>query len=55
MGKDHRVTLNRRHAYRTISNRVKTVRTPGKYSLSSSCDSYMLIYFIRWTLCCPVD
>ena len=29
MGKDHRVTLTRRHAYRTLSNRVKTVKTPG--------------------------
>eukprot|EP00981_Chlorochromonas_danica_P012516 scaffold5105_cov161-Ochromonas_danica.AAC.2 len=26
---DHRVTLRRRHAYRTASNRVKTIRTPG--------------------------
>jgi large subunit ribosomal protein L34e len=26
---DHRVTLTRRHAYRTMSNRVKTIRTPG--------------------------
>jgi large subunit ribosomal protein L34e len=26
---DHRVTLTRRHAYRTVSNRVKTVVTPG--------------------------
>ena len=29
MGTDHRVTLTRRHAYRTKSNRVKTVKTPG--------------------------
>mmetsp|Transcript_30103 Transcript_30103/g.35179 ORF Transcript_30103/g.35179 Transcript_30103/m.35179 type:complete len:117 (+) Transcript_30103:21-371(+) len=29
MGKDHRVTLSRRHAYRTLSNRVKTIKTPG--------------------------
>lgn len=29
MAKDHRVTLKRRHAYRTNSNRVKTIRTPG--------------------------
>jgi len=26
---DHRVTLNRRHAYRTKTNRVKTILTPG--------------------------
>eukprot|EP01041_Mallomonas_annulata_P000280 gene280-504_t len=26
---DHRVTLTRRHAYRTSSNKVKTVKTPG--------------------------
>lgn len=26
---DHRVTLRRRHAYRTASNKVKTVLTPG--------------------------
>ena len=26
---DHRVTLTRRHAYRTNSNRVKTIRAPG--------------------------
>ncbi|KAJ1394928.1 ribosomal protein L34 [Ochromonadaceae sp. CCMP2298] len=29
MGKDHRVTLTRRHAYRTNTNRVKTIKTPG--------------------------
>ena len=29
MVKDHRVTLTRRHAYRTKSNRVKTIKTPG--------------------------
>jgi len=29
MGGDHRVTTTRRHAYRTKSNRVKTIRTPG--------------------------
>lgn len=29
MGKDHRVTLHRRHAFRTLSNKVKTIRTPG--------------------------
>jgi large subunit ribosomal protein L34e len=29
MGKDHRVTLQRRHAYRTLRNRVKTIKTPG--------------------------
>lgn len=33
MGKDHRVTLKRRHAYRTNSNKVKTILTPGgKYT-----------------------
>ncbi len=26
---DHRVTLSRRHAYRTNTNRVKTILTPG--------------------------
>ncbi len=26
---DHRVTRTRRHAYRTATNKVKTVRTPG--------------------------
>ena len=26
---DHRVTLNTRHAYRTNTNRVKTILTPG--------------------------
>ncbi|RYH01511.1 hypothetical protein EON65_48270 [archaeon] len=30
MAGDHRVTLRRRHAYRTLNNRIKTVRTPGK-------------------------
>ena len=29
MGGDHRVTLTRRHAYRTNTNRVKTIKTPG--------------------------
>mmetsp|Transcript_8009 Transcript_8009/g.13315 ORF Transcript_8009/g.13315 Transcript_8009/m.13315 type:complete len:118 (-) Transcript_8009:252-605(-) len=29
MGKDHRITLTRRHAYRTLTNRVKTIKTPG--------------------------
>ena len=29
MAGDHRVTLRRRHAYRTASNRVKTILTPG--------------------------
>ena len=29
MPADHRVTLNRRHAYRTKTNRVKTILTPG--------------------------
>ena len=29
MAGDHRVTLRRRHAYRTATNRVKTVLTPG--------------------------
>eukprot|EP01035_Chromulina_nebulosa_P024472 gene24472-31869_t len=29
MGKDHRVTLTRRHAYRTISNKIRTIKTPG--------------------------
>jgi len=29
MAGDHRVTLTRRHAYRTNTNRVKTVKTPG--------------------------
>ena len=29
MAGDHRVTMTRRHAYRTKSNRVKTIRTPG--------------------------
>jgi large subunit ribosomal protein L34e len=34
MGKDHRVTMEgRRHAYRTNSNRVATIKTPGgKYA-----------------------
>ena len=26
---DHRITRTRRHAYRTRSNRVKTIKTPG--------------------------
>uniref|UniRef100_A0A7S1XUC3 60S ribosomal protein L34 n=1 Tax=Phaeomonas parva TaxID=124430 RepID=A0A7S1XUC3_9STRA len=29
MTKDHRVTNPRRHAYRTLSNKVKAVKTPG--------------------------
>jgi len=29
MARDHRVTLKRRHAYRTNTNRVKTIKTPG--------------------------
>eukprot|EP01040_Poterioochromonas_malhamensis_P016573 gene16573-18851_t len=29
MAGDHRVTLRRRHAYRTAHNRVKTILTPG--------------------------
>uniref|UniRef100_A0A7R9U937 60S ribosomal protein L34 n=1 Tax=Pinguiococcus pyrenoidosus TaxID=172671 RepID=A0A7R9U937_9STRA len=29
MGKDHRVTRTRRHAYRTLSNKVVAVKTPG--------------------------
>ncbi len=30
MAGDHRVTLHKRHAFRTNSNKVKTIRTPGK-------------------------
>lgn len=30
MAGDHRVTLRRRHAYRTAHNRVKTILTPGE-------------------------
>ncbi len=30
MAGDHRVTLTRRHAYRTATNKAKTIRTPGK-------------------------
>mmetsp|Transcript_5187 Transcript_5187/g.3640 ORF Transcript_5187/g.3640 Transcript_5187/m.3640 type:complete len:119 (-) Transcript_5187:52-408(-) len=29
MGVDHRVTLTKRHAYRTRGNKVKTIKTPG--------------------------
>ena len=29
MAKDHRITRTRRHAYRTKTNKVKTIRTPG--------------------------
>mmetsp|Transcript_31011 Transcript_31011/g.78059 ORF Transcript_31011/g.78059 Transcript_31011/m.78059 type:complete len:118 (+) Transcript_31011:53-406(+) len=29
MAGDHRVTLTRRHAFRTSTNKVKTIRTPG--------------------------
>lgn len=29
MAGDHRVTLRRRHAYRTATNKVKTIKTPG--------------------------
>mmetsp|Transcript_21770 Transcript_21770/g.29967 ORF Transcript_21770/g.29967 Transcript_21770/m.29967 type:complete len:119 (+) Transcript_21770:52-408(+) len=29
MTNDHRVTLKRRHAYRTTLNRIKTIKTPG--------------------------
>ena len=29
MAGDHRVTTTRRHAYRTKSNRVKTIKAPG--------------------------
>ena len=29
MGTDHRITLNRRHCYRTKTNRVKTIHAPG--------------------------
>jgi large subunit ribosomal protein L34e len=29
MAGDQRVTLTRRHAYRTNTNRVKTIKTPG--------------------------
>jgi large subunit ribosomal protein L34e len=29
MANDHRITLTRRHAYRTRSNKVKTIRAPG--------------------------
>lgn len=28
-GSDHRITLTRRHAYRTTNNRVKSIRAPG--------------------------
>ncbi len=28
-GADHRITRTRRHAYRTRSNRVKSIRAPG--------------------------
>ena len=31
---DHRVTLKRRHAYRTATNKVKTVKTPGIKEIS---------------------
>lgn len=33
MAGDHRVTLTKRHAYRTRSNRVRTIRTPGRSSV----------------------
>ena len=29
MAKDHRITYTRRHCYRTNSNKLKTIRTPG--------------------------
>mmetsp|Transcript_281 Transcript_281/g.264 ORF Transcript_281/g.264 Transcript_281/m.264 type:complete len:120 (+) Transcript_281:67-426(+) len=33
MPADHRITLKRRHAYRTRTNKVKTIKTPGgKYT-----------------------
>ena len=31
MAKDHRITYTKRHCYRTKSNKLKTIRTPGKY------------------------
>ena len=32
MAKDHRITRTRRHAYRTKTNKVKTIRTPGNFN-----------------------
>lgn len=43
MGKDHRVTRNTRHAYRTLSNRTKTIRTPGNIFFFIS---FLSFYFI---------
>lgn len=31
MAGDHRVTLRKRHAYRTNTNRIKTIKTPGTF------------------------
>jgi hypothetical protein len=57
MGVDHRVTLTKRHAYRTRGNKIKTIKTPGMPSFSSSsmyiCIVYM--YVMRIMLVNPVD
>lgn len=45
MAVDHRITLSRRHAYRTKSNRVKTVVAPGK----SFTSSFFYLYLFIWT------
>ena len=41
---DHRVTLRRRHAYRTSRNRVKTILTPGTKTSKWTCFIRVLIY-----------
>lgn len=42
MAKDHRVTLTKRHAYRTISNRIKTIKTPGMFSLPKKITDFIV-------------
>jgi hypothetical protein len=52
MAGDHRVTLRRRHAYRTNSNRVKTILTPGRLEETSCLEntdrSFFFSALIRW-------
>jgi large subunit ribosomal protein L34e len=40
MANDHRITLTRRHAYRTRSNRVKTIRAPGGRHIAQYIDKH---------------
>jgi hypothetical protein len=61
MAGDHRVTYTRRHAFRTNTNKVKTIRTPGKFGAGTVVAFTLfrwcnvgLVRDSRWPPHCPV-